>query len=276
MANTPICPSDNGFFVGATELSKYLVGVGRQSHIDSAAPSITNIDGYPYLFDREKNTLTPVGHNRPIEKDPPVPAPYRFFTLQGLVDYIVWNAEGLIPGEGETSKLILHVVDEGHVALVSHPSLNNAKRYVIAECFAHVPEIHWERYMDVDTFNTQLLSKFIDTEARTQLFKVVKSMTKEQSCNTSDDGVSQVITVTQGVSMAANVQFQNPIPLKPMRTFAEIDQPESNFTLRVNEDARAALFEADGGAWKNEAVKSIAEYLECELAPHHCNVIVLA
>lgn len=128
--------------------------------------------------------------------------------------------------------------------------------------------------MDTETFNTMLLSMFIETQARADLFKVIKSMTKEQNLNTTDDGVSQVITVKQGVSLASNVQFQNPVPLKPMRTFAEIEQPESNFTLRVNEDAQAALFEADGGAWKNEAVKKIKDYLNRNLYGH--NVVIIA
>ena len=80
--------------------------------------------------------------------------------------------------------------------------------------------------------------------------------------------------VEQGVSMASNVTFKNPVPLKPIRTFAEIDQPESNFTLRVNDSAQAALFEADGGVWKNVAVALIKDYLKSNL--YGCNVSVIA
>lgn len=90
----------------------------------------------------------------------------------------------------------------------------------------------------------------------------------------TDDGISQVITTKQGVSMAQNVVFQNPVPLKPMRTFTEVDQPESNFTLRVDEDANCALYEADGGAWKNEAVINIHDYLKNNL--YGQNIVVLA
>lgn len=90
----------------------------------------------------------------------------------------------------------------------------------------------------------------------------------------TDDGVSQVLTVKQGVSLAQNVTLQNPVPLKPMRTFSEVDQPESNFTLRVNGDADVALFEADGGAWKNAAVANIKNYLESKLYGY--GVVVLA
>lgn len=274
MANTPIEIRETGLFGGARDYADYLVNLGRSAQRNSAEPCIKTIDGYPYLYDRENNEMIPVGHNQPVLVDDPTPAPYEFFTLEGFADYISENVEGLIPECGSSLKLIVHVIDETHVALMSQPSERHAKRFCIAKCAAHAPSFPWERYMDVDTFNTMLLSKFVETEARASLFKVVKSMTKEQNCNTSDDGVSQVITVTQGVSMAANVQFQNPVPLKPMRTFSEIDQPESNFTLRVDNDARAALFEADGGAWKVEAVKRIRKYLEERL--YDCNVVVLA
>ena len=137
-----------------------------------------------------------------------------------------------------------------------------------------MPDIRFDSYMDIEQFNVQLLSTFIETPVRAELFKIVKSLTKEQNCNATDDGVSQVLTVKQGVSLAQNVTLQNPVPLKPMRTFSEVDQPESNFTLRVNGDADVALFEADGGAWKNAAVANIKNYLESKLYGY--GVVVLA
>lgn len=263
-----------GFFGGATELAKFLVSVGvqcEQRDVENMQ-KVIEIDGQKYVWNRNNYRWEPVKPVNFLPDDAPVPAAYIFFTLDGLIDYIIENVEGLIPSEPE-KRLILQVVDHTTVKLISHPSEHHKERHVIAKCDAHVPDISFGRYMDTESFNTQLLSKFIDTEARAALFKVIKSMTKEQGCNTTDDGVSQVITVKQGVSMAANVTFQNPVPLKPMRTFAEIDQPESNFTLRVNEDAECALFEADGGAWKNVAVTSIRDYLRSKLSGQNVAVI---
>lgn len=263
-----------GFFGGATELANFLVETGAKSERMSVEnmQKVIEIDGKKYVWNRNNYCWVPVKPVDFIPDDVPFPAAYTFFTLDGLIDYIVENVEGLIPSEPE-KRLILQVVDHTTVKLISHPSEHHKERHVIAKCDAHVPDISFGRYMDTEQFNTQLLSKFIDTEARAALFRVIKSMTKEQGCNTTDDGVSQVITVKQGVSMAANVTFQNPVPLKPMRTFAEIDQPESNFTLRVNEDAECALFEADGGAWKNEAVTRIRDYLRSKLSGQNVAVI---
>lgn len=56
----------------------------------------------------------------------------------------------------------------------------------------------------------------------------------------------------------------------PYRTFTEVAQPMSNFIFRVKDNDRygvtCALFEADGGAWKNEAKANIKAHLEKELA----------
>lgn len=266
-----------GFFTGATELAQYLVETGAKTERENmkleAMQKITEIDGQKYRWNNYNNIWEPIKPVKFIPDDEVVPERYSFFTLDGLIDYIQENVEGLIPTDPE-HRLILQVVNHTTVRLMSHPSEHHKVRHVIAMCDAHVPEITFGKYMDTEMFNTQLLSKFIDTPARAELFKVVQAMTKEQSCNTTDDGVSQVITVKQGVSMAANVTFKNPVPLMPMRTFTEIEQPESNFTLRVNDDACCALYEADGGAWKNEAVVRIKYYLRNNLLGY--NVVVIA
>jgi hypothetical protein len=50
----------------------------------------------------------------------------------------------------------------------------------------------------------------------------------------------------------------------------EVEQPVSSFIFRMKEDKyskgiQCALFEADGGAWKLEAMQAIKAYLDSEL-----------
>ena len=264
--------SENNNFTGATDFANLLIETGKklQHNEEATMQSIIKIDGQNYYWNSTLQQWNVVPRN--IPEDDPVPPTYRFLTLDGLVKYIIENVEGIIPND---ERLILHVINERTVRLMSHPYGNFHDRYCIAECQSHVPDITYGRYMDIESFNVQLLSKFVDTPARAELFKVLKSMTREQSCNVGDDGVSQNITVKQGVTLAANVQFQNPVPLRPMRTFSEVEQPESNFVLRVNGDAAVALHEADGSAWINTAVANIAAYLTDRLAAQN-NIVVIA
>lgn len=255
-----------GFFNGANEIAELLLEKGGELQSaqdtleyerEALAREIKEIDGVKYRWSCRDHKWVPMELQTP--QDPISPKSLEFFTLGGLVDYINENNEKLIPDDG--TRIILQVVNERGVRLLSQPSENRKERHVIAYAEAHTPEIKFGRYMDTDTFTTELLSKFIETDARKTLFKVVKSMTKEQTATTTDDGVGQKITIKEGVSLASNVTFQNPVPLQPRRTFAEVQQPESNFTLRVDEDANAALFESDGGAWKIDAVTNIRNYL---------------
>ncbi len=88
--------------------------------------------------------------------------------------------------------------------------------------------------------------------------------------NYGDDGVTQKATVSKGIASKEQCIVPNPVHLQPFRTFVEVDQPESAFVFRMRDDGRdgvqCAIFEADGGAWKNEAMENIRAYLQDELA----------
>lgn len=63
--------------------------------------------------------------------------------------------------------------------------------------------------------------------------------------------------------------FADPVKLRPYRTFAEIEQPESSYVFHIKDGDRGPAFklvEADGGLWKNAVMKKIKEYLEFELS----------
>ena len=92
------------------------------------------------------------------------------------------------------------------------------------------------------------------------------NITSEAKVQTMDDGVSQDVTVKKGIQKEGWEMVPNPVSLAPYRTFSEVDQPESNFVLRVKANGpTCALYEADGGAWKAAAMHNIAAYLAYRL-----------
>lgn len=62
------------------------------------------------------------------------------------------------------------------------------------------------------------------------------------------------------------VRIKPRVALRPFRTFLEVEQPESEFLLRLDDDGNVGLFEADGGMWQQTAKASIAAYFEDKLA----------
>lgn len=87
-------------------------------------------------------------------------------------------------------------------------------------------------------------------------------MSDENTVSTNDNGVTQTVTARQGVALNAVVNVRPRIKLQPFRTFLEVAQPESEFLLRVDSEKGIAFFEADGGIWRLEAKRNIAEYFE--------------
>ena len=119
----------------------------------------------------------------------------------------------------------------------------------------------------------------METEDLRALMQVAGNIKSGTTANYSDDGVSQKTTIKAGVELS-DVIVPNPAALRPYRTFAEIEQPESNYIFRIRDNDRGLgfkLVEADGGLWKKATMNRIKEYLEFELSEelekHHITVI---
>ena len=110
-----------------------------------------------------------------------------------------------------------------------------------------------------------LQSSFADKGDKEVLLQYTGLVRDEAVKTTGDDGISQKVTVKTGVASVGEAIVPNPVILAPYRTFAEIEQPESKFIFRMKEGPSAAIFVADGGAWKNDAILRIREYLQEQL-----------
>lgn len=75
---------------------------------------------------------------------------------------------------------------------------------------------------------------------------------------------ARAMTVTSGLKRFEAVRSR--ISLRPYRTFTEVEQPESEFILRLDDEGRVGIIEADGGAWKMTAKANIAAYFETTLS----------
>ncbi|WP_251870310.1 hypothetical protein [Enterococcus italicus] len=185
-------------------------------------------------------------------------------TLTGLVNYIKANVER------ENMHMILHIENERNVHLMGTLEFDGS-REVLASSSAIVPKFDYGQFYDMESFNIALQSKFVDLsnekeiDDRAILLKVVGNVTEDNVRTTGDDGVSQAVSIKQGIASKAEVKAPNPVFLAPYRTFLEVEQPASQFVFRMKDGPRAAIFEADGGAWRNQAIVNIREYLKEQL-----------
>lgn len=247
--------------------AEYLVDTGMRLAEAQQKPIIETIDDHHYVF--FDGTMTRI---KPIPpEDGPQPETFVAFSLNGLVDYIKTDVDGLFNADG-----IRHIVSVCAVDTVKvyTPITGYSKsRHVIAECRAHVPEIPFNRYIDPEDFQIMVQTRFQESDNRKTVLKLAGNIKGEQSMQTADDGVSQKVTIKKGVATAADVIVSNPVVLTPLRTFYEVEQPASPFVLRFNERAEVALFEGDGGAWMLKAVENIRTWLEAALLGYNVEVI---
>ena len=121
-------------------------------------------------------------------------------------------------------------------------------------------------FRDRETALIELRSLFIPNEGTQYLLDLLSRITDEKSVSSKDNGVTQVVEARQGVALNAVVEVKSRILLRPFRTFLEVEQPESEFLLRVDANKGIGFFEADGGVWRLEAKRNIADYFARNLA----------
>ena len=189
----------------------------------------------------------------------PSPKALSITTLTGLRDYLKADVDTLSPTE-----LIIHVFDYENVALISRLLEPWQTRDTLIAVKCDNLKFPFGQFMDVENFIIRLQSQFVQDEATATILKIVGNVTDSVVKQFNDDGVTQQATVKAGVSRVENIAVPNPVTLAPFRTFLEIEQPASKFVFRMrsgNEAPACALFEADGGTWKNTATLRIKEWL---------------
>lgn len=210
-------------------------------------------------------TVVPSGEEyltRPVHLPPkePMPNPLTIHTLTGVVDYLNDPPAG-VPIE-------IHILHPTTVCVHGDLEGRHLQRpeYLIANCDPIIGSpFKFGQWYDVEQFIIELLSKFEPTETRAKLLQVVGTLQDGSIRTHSDDGVTQSATAKTGITRLAEVELPNPVTLKPYRTFPEIEQPESAFVFRLRQGGngpQAALFDADGGRWKLEAIQLIKAWLE--------------
>lgn len=180
-------------------------------------------------------------------------------TLSSLVEYIKVNVESM------KGYMFVHVQSPTKVQVFSTLDFFRKREYVV-NVYANLPEITTNRFIDRETFNIALQSKFEETTDKTLLLKFVGTVEEGTVQEYGDDGVTQKATIKTGIASRGDAIVPNPVVLKPYRTFTEVEQPESAFVFRMKSDrcggVECAIFEADGGAWKNKAMENVKAYLK--------------
>ena len=226
-----------------------------------AAPNKVEFGGQTY-YDRDLTMLKS-----------PRPGMVSVSTLQGLADLYNSNLDGVNSG-GEA---LVHITSPTTVEIVSKKSDEQGRRQIWAKSQypTDIQKFSFGQWLNTENFIIGLQSCFQRTFIEKPdgkvvgdldyVLKVASNVSAESKVTNADDGISQNIEMAKGIVLKEQATLKSRVQLAPFRTFSEIDQPVSMFVFRVREQngsIHLALFEADGGRWRLDAVASIAKWLK--------------
>lgn len=201
-----------------------------------------------------------------VTRKTPEPAVITVHTLTGFADYIEQNKDELALGD-----YFIWVVSPDRVDLVSkrQGEYYQRLRWISAENlnrFEALRSFRFGEYLSQEQMSIGLQALFENRADRARVLAVVGNVVAEHGINQQDDGVSQKVVVKGGIAIVDTVPVPNPVRLAPFRTFPDVgEQPESPFVFRLKEGPGGAvlfaLFEADGGAWRNDAIARVQAWL---------------
>lgn len=233
---------------------EYLVGLGEGK---IKIEKVTLPDGTEQVYS-DRNLVR-------LSKHIPMADSISMSTLTSLVDYIKGNIDTM------AEKMIVQVKSPTEVCLFSQLNEERNREYLV-KASAQVPGFAYEKFIEHEAFCINVQSKFLndpDTD-KELILKFAGTVEQGSVAEYGDNGVTQKATVRTGIASKTDAVVPNPVKLRPYRTFMEVEQPVSEFIFRMADERgiTCALFEADGGAWKNAAMQNIKNYLEFELADY--------
>lgn len=220
-------------------------------------------------------------HTLDEESERPSPLPtapvFAVSTLGALRDYLKENRDTL-----NLSQLIVHVESPTRVSVSSVLRANSRDREVFITATVKdllVTDGFLGSFKAQEDMVIGLQTRFLPTEARAAVLRVVGTIKEDAVSTSNDDGVTQTVTASAGTVLVGSTNLPNPVELQGYRTFRDIKQPTVPYVLRGKKSPHAgampsvALFEADGGAWQLGTIADIHNWLKYNLP---ADVAVLA
>ena len=187
----------------------------------------------------------------------------KVITLSSLVALFQNDFENI-----QDDKSIFHVTDEKTVEVYDNESNSYGQRTHFATAsFGSAPAFKFDTWLEQEQFIIGLQAHFVPSldDDHEYCRKLASSIELSDKLKVEDNGTHQNVTAKVGMSLTEDVTVKPRVKLSPYRTFREILQPPSEFVLRIRKGARGgpelALFEADGGEWKLDAMEYIHAFL---------------
>lgn len=216
---------------------------------------LLDVNGFTYI-DKDKTATMFM---------PPKLSALEVSRLTGLVDLLENDFEGLLALDP-----FVHVISHEQVDVLCNDSdtFGRRLRFISTKLQKPEREFTFNQYMGQEQFIIALRSLFIQDSQLDDLVRLAGNLASGSEIRQEDDGFTQRATVKAGVVMVQEKTILPRVTLTPFRTFREAKQPSSEYVFRVKGDDKGnycALFEADGGTWKLQAMDNVKDWISNQL-----------
>lgn len=217
----------------------------------------------PRTFEVEGETFLADGHGnyRQVRKALDKEERIGLNSLDALVELV--KTEGCM----RHPKLYITIPSHKSVECFTHPvdELRKERIYLYDASATDVPGWGEKNTLPFEEAMIALRTRFQATADTEYALKLLSDITTGSKVTYNDNGVATSVVTKRGIDLQSNAAIRPIISLRPYRTFQEVEQPASQFLIRINERG-ISFIEADGGMWKLEARRTVKAYLESALA----------
>lgn len=212
------------------------------------APKVVNVGDVPYLIDENGYTQ--------IEKNLEYPHSINLSSLDALVAFVKTEAVK------KYSRVYITIPDHTTAKCFTNPfpHLREERVYLYTAVATDVPGWGERVSLPFEEALIALRTRFQPTNDTDYALKLLSDITTGSKVTYNDNGVATSVVTKKGIDLQSNAAIRPIINLRPYRTFQEVQQPQSQFLIRINE-RNITFIEADGGMWKLVARDTIKEYL---------------
>ncbi|MGM9627283.1 MAG: hypothetical protein ACI3V4_04220 [Faecousia sp.] len=213
------------------------------------APQLIKVDGHNYLADRSGCTE--------VKPELEMVENINLSSLDALVKFVKTEAIQ------RHDTVYITIPDHKTVQCLTSPNndLRLNREYLYTAHATDVPGWSEKVTLSFEEALIALRTRFQPATDTEYALRLLSNITTGGKVTYNDNGVATSIVTRKGIDLQSNEAIKPIIKLRPYRTFQEVQQPESQFLIRINERG-ITFIEADGGMWKMEARNTVKKYLE--------------
>jgi len=208
-------------------------------------------DGNEYVIEKD-------GSIEQIREELDYPLTLMLTSLDALVKMV--KTEALPLHSGSTLYIEVSKHDHAECFMQPDPKLRQKRLSLYKVSATDVPGWKEDESLPFEQALIAVRTRFQHSADSHYLLGLLSEVSCGAKLTIADNGVATTVVTRKGIDLCENAVIRPIVALKPYRTFQEVDQPESEFHIRISEKG-IRFIEADGGMWKLAARNTVVEYL---------------